>query len=213
MKKIALVGAIISITCFVFLLNGCSTRYVVSDLDSSYHAEMSDVKLGTAIITIPKDTRNNAMNLPNFDRTWGYLTDRGLYNNILSAEHPISADMADIIAGAFRVKGYDVKIAEPGDLSIEGTKVVEAEIKEFFVMSRCSGWGFFHINTSMNVDINISDADSHESAQKVQVTVYDKQTKGAISMAWGVKRTTEVFSQNLNTFKNTLLTKILEVPH
>ena len=178
MKKIVLVGAIINMACFVLFLNSCSTRYVVSKLDSSYSAETSDVKLGTAIIIIPKDSRINAMNLPNFDRTWGYLTDRGLYNDILSTEHPISADMADIIAGAFRIKGYDAKIAEPGELSTKGTKVVEAEIKEFFVTSRCSGWGIFHITTSMNVEINISDADSHESTRKVQITVNDKQKKG-----------------------------------
>lgn len=212
MRKIVFIYATISIVCFAILLNGCSTRYVVSQLDSSYYVEANDVKLGTVIVTIPKDSRNNAMNLPNFDRTWGYLTDRGFYNNILSTEHAISADMADIIAGAFKVNGYDAKISETGDLSSKGTKVVEAEIKEFFVISRSSGWGSFYISTRMNVDINILDADSHEILQKVHVTVNNNQKKGALSMAKGVEKTTAIFSQNLETFKNILLIKILEVP-
>ncbi len=120
--------------------------------------------------------------------------------------------MADIIANAFKVKGYEATIAETGDLSSEGTKVVEAEIKEFFVTSRCSGWGSFRISTFMNVDIIISDGDSREIVQKVDVIVNDKQKKGAVSMAQGVEKTTAVFSQNLDTFKNALLMKILEVP-
>ncbi len=196
----------------IFLSSCSSTRYIVSHLDTSYQGQPAAKQIGNVIVSIPKDSRNNKLNVPNFDRTWGYLTDRGMYNNVLSTENVISADIADIIVGAFRAKGYNAKVAEPGGLPKEGIKIIESEIRQFWVDSKCYGFGFFNATTLLSLHLKVLDSSSREVLQNINVTVKDKQTKGAVTMEQGVKKTVEVFSQNLEKFKSILLEKIATEP-
>jgi hypothetical protein len=193
---------------FIFLLSGCSTRFIVSEIDTSYHGKQPSKKSGNVIATIPKDSRVNKLNVPNFERTWGYLTDRGLYNNVLSSEHVISADIADIIVSVCQARGYNTKVVEPGDAPTEGSKVVESEIMEFWVDSQSAGLGAFKVTTSFRLNLRVRDKDSGKVLKEIEVNVTDKKSKGAASMGQGVKGTTEVFSQNLEKFKNSLYEKL-----
>ena len=197
---------------FLVLAIGCSTRFIVSEIDTSYHGLQSAKKSGSVVATIPKDSRNNKLNVPNFERTWGYLTDRGLYNNVLSSEHVISADIADIIVSVCKAKGYNTKVAEPGEKPAEGAKIVESEIKEFWVDSHSAGLGAFSVTTSFSLNLKVRDKDTRKVLNEIVVNLRDKQTKGAATMGQGVKGTTEVFSENLEKLKNSLYEKLTFQP-
>ena|SRR3990170_3932394 len=192
----------------LILLNSCSTRYIVSSLDTTYQNKSTKSNMGDVIIDIPKDSRVNNLNAPNFNRTWGYLTDRGLYNNFLSSEHIISADIADIIVSAFQAMGYNAKVAGSNAFPMRGGKIVESEIKQFWVDSKCSGFGVFFVTTSLNLHLKMLDSTSHDILLNTEITVSDYQKVGALSMSSGVKSTSEIFSANIEKFKSLLLEKI-----
>ena len=199
---------ILFIANILILLNSCSTRYIVSSLDTSYQKKSTKSHTGDVVISIPKDSRINNYNVPNFNRTWGYLTDRGLYNNILSSENIISASIADIIVSAFQSIGYNAKVAGSNALPMRGEKVVESEIRQFWVDSKCSGFGVFFVTTSINLHLKILDSTSHDILLNTEITVSDYQKVGALSMSSGVKSTSEIFSANIEKFKSLLLEKI-----
>jgi len=196
------------IAAVIILLSGCSTRFIVSKVDTSYQGQPQAKKTGNVIAKIPKDSRINKLNVPNFDRTWGYLTDRGLYNNVLSSEHVISSDIADIIVSVCQAKGYDTQVAESSDTPIEGAKIVESEITEFWVDSQSAGLGAFKVTTFFSLKLKVRDKDSRNVLKETVVSVKDNQTRGAASMGQGVKGTTEVFSENLEKFKDRLYEKL-----
>jgi hypothetical protein len=91
---------------------------------------------------------------------------------------------------------------------MKGAKIIESEIMQFWVDSKSSGLGFFVVTTSLNLYLRILDSSSREVLGNIEITVNDKQTSGAMSMGSGVKKTTKIFSDNLEKFKRLLLEKI-----
>lgn len=192
---------------FLFL-TCCSTRYVVTELDTSYHAEPASEQIGNIIVTIPKDSRTNTMNVPNFDRTWGYLTDRGMYNDVLSSQNIIAADIADIIANVCRAKGYNTSVVQDSGTPAEGTKrIIESEITEFWVDSSSTTLGWLVV-TSLNLRIKVLDSNSLSVLDEFAVEFNHTTRKMAFSMSQAVKKTTGVYSENVEEFKHTLFEKL-----
>ena len=195
--------------CILFI--NCSTTYIVHEIDPALDVFISKKRYGIILVLLAEDNRKNDMNIPNFDRTWGYLTDRGMYNNILTSKNNFNSVVADIIVNALSACGYDSEIMiENNNNENDNVTIIKPIINEFWVEGRSKGLAYVTISTVIDVKLVTLKGESDQRPFDISVKIEDEQRKGCFSMSQAVDATIDVCSENIEKFKSLLVNKISE---
>lgn len=188
----------------LFLNTGCSTRYSVSQIDTTYRGIQNQPRTKSVYLTIPDDKRPNTINAPNFDRTWGYATDRGMFNVLFSSENTIASIVFDIMKGSLNSIGYEAQLIEdPGQIDPADPNriLVKTTIKELWANGKSFGYADLSVNTRISIDFQLMDLNASGALNSFSIHQNNSESRFVVSMKQVREKVEQIFADQIEQVK------------
>jgi hypothetical protein len=202
-----------SIIFLVLFGLGCGAQQHVVRMNTTIKAYETPNRNEVCYVLVSEDVRDNAYNLENFDRAWGYSVDANYQNKInFSSENPISSILTELIKGTLKSMGYDAVLIQKKDEVIHpesNPKIIVSYIDRFWINCSSPPFGGLRLfETDICIRMEVHHANSSALPKQLRIETYNKDYRGAFLAKTIKEKTEEVLSVNIERLKENILEKL-----